>query len=105
MEGEFNLFLKNGIESRENMKEGAVKSGVERLIKMHKEQEGKTVLTHGDISVLNILVKGGKVVGLIGFEMAGFYPEYFDRFLPTPHRRKFDTDNLWKKKEIGRAHV
>jgi hypothetical protein len=75
----------NGIESTENMGEGGVKRDIERLIEMHREEEGrhlKTVFTHGDISVFNILVKGGKscgkVVGLIDFEMVGFYPEYWE---------------------------
>jgi len=80
-EREFNLFLRNGIESTENMGEGEAKRDVERLIKMHWEEEKrqlKTVFTHGDISVSNILVKGDKVVGLIDFEMAGFYPEYWE---------------------------
>jgi hypothetical protein len=77
-EREFNLFLRNGIESTENMAEGEAKRDVERLIEMHREEEGRhlaTVFTHGDVSVSNIMVKGGKVVGLIDFEMAGFYPE------------------------------
>ena len=80
-EGEFNLFLRNGIETTENMGEGETKRDVERLIEMHKEEERKhhkTVFTHGDVSGSNILVKGGKVVALIDFEMAGFYPEYWE---------------------------
>jgi len=116
-EGEFNLFLRNGIQSTENMGEGGAKRDVERLIGMHKEQEGrhlKTLFTHGDVSVSNILVQGGKVVALIDFEMAGFYPEYWEymtatnshyikgwreeigRFL-TPYPRELDMDNLWRK--------
>lgn len=116
-EGEFNLFLRNGIESTENMEEGEEKRDIERLIEMHREQEGrhlKTVFTHGDVSVSNILVKGGKVVGLIDFEMAGFYPEYWEyttamnsnyikgwteeisKFL-TPYPRELDMDDLWRK--------
>ena len=73
-EGEFNFFLRDGIESTENMEEGGVKRDIERLIEMHREREGrhlKTVFTHGDVSVSIILVKGGKVVGLI---WRGFTP-------------------------------
>ena len=116
-EGEFNLFLRNGIESTEKMEEGGVKRDVERLIEMHREREGKhlkTVFTHGDISVSNILVRGGKVVGLIDFEMAGFYPEYWEyttamnsnyikgwreeisKFL-TPYPWESNMDDLWRK--------
>ena len=116
-EEEFNIFLRNGIESTENMEDRAKKRDVEMLIEMHKEHEGrhlKTVFTHGDVSVSNVLVKGGKVVGVIDFEMAGFYPEYWEyttamnsnyikgwreeisKFL-TPYPRESDMDDLWRK--------
>jgi serine/threonine protein kinase len=115
-EGEFNLFLRNGIESTENIEEGEKKRDVERLIKMHREHEArhlKTVFTHSDVSASNILVKAGKVVGLIDFEMAGFYPEYWEyttamnsnyikgwreeiaKFL-TPYPSELDMDTLWR---------
>jgi thiamine kinase-like enzyme len=35
------------------------------------------VLTHADLSPRNIIVKGDKVVGILDWEMAGFYPEYW----------------------------
>lgn len=36
------------------------------------------VLTHSDFSPRNILVRGDQVVALIDWEMAGFYPEYWE---------------------------
>lgn len=36
------------------------------------------VLTHGDISPRNILVRDGKVVAILDWEMAGYYPEYWE---------------------------
>jgi len=116
-EEEFNLFLRNGIKSAGNVGEGEEKSDIVRVIEMHKEQEErhlKTVFTHGDVSVYNILVKDGKVVGLIDFEMSGFYPEYWEyttaknsnyvkgwreeigKFL-TPYPRESDMDDLWRQ--------
>jgi aminoglycoside phosphotransferase (APT) family kinase protein len=83
----------------------------------HKEEEERhlaTVFRHGDVSVFNIMVKGGKVAALIDFEMAGFYPEYWEyttamnsnyikgwregiaKFL-MPHPRKSEMDDLWRK--------
>ena len=36
------------------------------------------VLTHGDMSPRNIIVQGTKVVALLDWEMAGYYPEYWE---------------------------
>ncbi|KAJ6031550.1 Aminoglycoside phosphotransferase [Penicillium herquei] len=38
----------------------------------------KIVLTHGDFSPRNIIVKDDKITGIIDWEMAGFYPEYWE---------------------------
>ncbi|KAF3491081.1 uncharacterized protein GIQ15_00598 [Arthroderma uncinatum] len=36
------------------------------------------VLTHSDLAPRNILVRGDKVVALLDWEMAGYYPEYWE---------------------------
>ncbi|KAI3325029.1 kinase-like domain-containing protein [Xylariaceae sp. AK1471] len=36
------------------------------------------VLTHGDLVPRNVLVKEGNVVGIVDWEMAGFYPVYWE---------------------------
>jgi tRNA A-37 threonylcarbamoyl transferase component Bud32 len=36
------------------------------------------VLTHGDISPRNIIVQGSKVVAILDWELAGYYPEYWE---------------------------
>jgi aminoglycoside phosphotransferase (APT) family kinase protein len=36
------------------------------------------VMTHGDLVPRNILVKDGQVVGIVDWEMAGFYPPYWE---------------------------
>ncbi|OAK95130.1 hypothetical protein IQ06DRAFT_64414 [Phaeosphaeriaceae sp. SRC1lsM3a] len=36
------------------------------------------VLTHGDISPRSIIVRDGKVVAILDWEMAGYYPEYWE---------------------------
>lgn len=36
------------------------------------------VLTHGDLDPRNILVQGSKVVAILDWEYAGFYPEYWE---------------------------
>ena len=38
----------------------------------------KIVLTHNDLAPRNILVKDAKVVGIVDWELSGFYPEYWE---------------------------
>lgn len=45
------------------------------------EQQSKSwplVFTHGDLSSLNILVRGDDIVGIIDWETAGWYPSYWE---------------------------
>ncbi|RWA06982.1 hypothetical protein EKO27_g8121 [Xylaria grammica] len=84
--------------------------GVVEFVNFHKQSFPKSVLTHGDLSSFNILVKGDKVVGIIDWETAGWLPPYWeyvcawnvnpynefwqqevDRFLtPLPHELRMD---------------
>jgi serine/threonine protein kinase len=38
----------------------------------------KIVLTHGDIAPRNIIVRDGKIVAILDWELSGFYPEYWE---------------------------
>lgn len=48
------------------------------LFAFYREAEDKLVLTHGDLSSLNILVQGDRVVGIVDWETAGWFPEYWE---------------------------
>lgn len=50
---------------------------VQDLIKRHGRY-WPIVFTHGDISSLNILIQGDEVVGIVDWETAGWYPEYWE---------------------------
>lgn len=39
---------------------------------------GEIVFTHNDFHPRNIIVRDGKVVGIIDWELSGFYPEYWE---------------------------
>lgn len=49
---------------------------IARFIKAMPRHE--VVLTHSDFSPRNIIVRGDQVVGIIDWEMAGFYPDYWE---------------------------
>ena len=36
------------------------------------------LLTHSDIAPRNILVRDGKIVAILDWELSGFYPEYWE---------------------------
>lgn len=49
-----------------------------------RETEGhEIVFSHGDLHAINILVRPGEgVVAIVDWELAGYYPEYFDLVKP-----------------------
>lgn len=44
----------------------------------HQRTDHRIVFTHGDLHQGNIMVKDGKITGLLDWEFAGWYPEYWD---------------------------
>lgn len=48
------------------------------LIEHQRSTNYRIVFAHGDLHQNNILVKDGKITGLIDWEQAGWYPEYWD---------------------------
>ncbi|KAI5357208.1 Putative aminoglycoside phosphotransferase, protein kinase-like domain superfamily [Septoria linicola] len=49
---------------------------ISRLIRSIRSND--IVLTHNDLSPSNILVRDGMVVGILDWEMCGFYPDYWE---------------------------
>lgn len=50
---------------------------VQELIRQ-QSKEWPLLFTHGDLSSLNILVRGDNIVGIIDWETAGWYPSYWE---------------------------
>ncbi|KAK2756212.1 hypothetical protein FQN54_005620 [Arachnomyces sp. PD_36] len=69
---------------------------LDQLITNHEKQEYKTCFTHGDLSSSNILVRDGCVVGIIDWEMAGWYPEYWE-YTSAWHVNPYDE---WWRPEV-----
>lgn len=57
-------------------------------------RDHRAVLTHGDLSPRNIIVQDNKITGLIDWEIAGWFPEYWEyvKFFHRPfiHKDWFD---------------
>lgn len=53
------------------------------MIRRQMREDHDIVLTHGDLHAINILVRLGEgVVGIIDWELAGYYPEHVDFVKP-----------------------
>ncbi|KAI5923094.1 kinase-like domain-containing protein [Camillea tinctor] len=51
---------------------------MKQLGEFHDREFSRPILTHGDLSSLNVLVRGDEVVGIIDWETAGWYPPYWE---------------------------
>lgn len=70
---DFHSFLRSGISSSSGHP-----AEVNDLIESHEKSKYSTCFTHGDLNSMNILVKGDDVVGIIDWDTAGWYPEYWE---------------------------
>ena len=52
------------------------------------DKHHRVVFSHGDLHINNILVHNGRLSGLIDWECAGWYPEYWDYTIAIYHIRK-----------------
>lgn len=81
---DFHLALRNNITIRsleaqtQSSLGPATISDIEKLVAFHESVIRPPVLTHGDLSSFNILVRNDKVVGIIDWETAGWLPYYWE---------------------------
>ncbi|KJZ80059.1 hypothetical protein HIM_00773 [Hirsutella minnesotensis 3608] len=66
------------------------------LFTFYRQPSGRSVLTHGDLSSLNVLVKGDEVVGIVNWETAGWLPSYWEYM-----GARNATRNPFPQKDIG----
>ena len=71
---EFHRHLRNGIVKPPP----DIPSEAIELIERHEGPWPAPCFTHGDLSSLNILVRGDEIVGIIDWETAGWYPNYWE---------------------------
>lgn len=88
---EFHKYLRNGIEAHSNHNDD-----VNKLVSMQPQEWNGPTFTHGDLSSLNVLVRGDDIVGIIDWETAGWFPSY--REYTTAHQ--VNPQNAFWKDEI-----
>ncbi|RMZ88864.1 hypothetical protein DV736_g3907, partial [Chaetothyriales sp. CBS 134916] len=70
-------FNKGIVKALESSSQGAWAVTISDVV-LDTLKDHNIVMSHGDISPRNILVRGTKVVAILDWEMSGFYPEYWD---------------------------
>ncbi|KUJ16631.1 kinase-like protein [Mollisia scopiformis] len=92
-ESDFHMFLRCGVHIEDDM---IKKETCTWVTDEQKEEMRQMVIcfTHGDASSSNVMVKDGKVVALIDFELSGFYPEYWE-YTTAMNVNRFD--GFWKE--------
>ncbi len=68
-------------------------AAIERTIQLQDKRQYETKLTHGDFNSLNILVEDDNIVGIIDWEMAGWYPDYWES---TSAWHVYHMDEYWR---------
>jgi hypothetical protein len=70
---DFHHFLRGGIDEAPFGHQD-----ITEMITLHRQEWGPPVFSHGDLSSLNILVKGEAITGIIDWETAGWWPSYWE---------------------------
>jgi aminoglycoside phosphotransferase len=74
---EFHRELRNGIEA-DSLSHDEHGAQVQKLISFHDSVCETPIFTHGDLSSLNLLADGDRVVGIVDWETAGWMPSYWE---------------------------
>jgi aminoglycoside phosphotransferase len=69
-----------------------------KIAAFHESVTHPPVLTHGDLSSFNILLRDNKVVGIIDWETAGWLPYYWE-YTTAWHA---NPQNLFWQKEVDK---
>ena len=98
---DFHLSLRNNITPESLEVPNSLSSDtileLKRLITFHESVQRAPVLTHGDLSSLNILIRDNKVVGIIDWDTAGWLPYYWE-FTMAWHA---NPQNYFWQNEVG----
>ncbi|CAK7246280.1 MAG: hypothetical protein STHCBS139747_007906 [Sporothrix thermara] len=71
---------------------------VEEMVELQDEVCQRPVFTHGNLQPENIIVSGRKVVSIVGWENAGWFPDYWEYTTAWTgcHRHSMWKSELWR---------
>lgn len=76
--GSVDAFHEGLIEVLEARDSGPWTAKVAGFIRNLRREQYKVVFTHNDIAPRNVIVRGDKVCAIVDWELAGFFPEYWE---------------------------
>lgn len=101
---DFHLALRNNVtlkslelQSHNSLSPDAI-SELKQLVTFHESVISPPVLTHGDLSSFNILIRDDIVVGIIDWDTAGWLPYYWE-YTTTWHA---NPQNLFWQNEVDK---
>lgn len=68
---------------------------IRRAFSRRLQTSHRVVFTHADLAPRNIIVRDGKIVGLLDWEDAGWYPEYWE-YVKFFQRAGADLGDWWR---------
>lgn len=76
----FHCWLRDDLKLEEVMNQPETQDlkDIKDMIDMQDGPWPRTVFTHGDLNPFNIIVRDDRVVGIIDWEFAGWYPNYWE---------------------------
>jgi serine/threonine protein kinase len=77
---DFHFWLRDGLTpsgAKHNIEDSEWRD-IEKMVAMQDAPWPPPVFTHGDLNPANIMIRGDKVVGIIDWEFAGWYPSYWE---------------------------
>ncbi|KAL2760290.1 hypothetical protein ACRALDRAFT_1078932 [Sodiomyces alcalophilus JCM 7366] len=77
---DFHVWLREGfsLDDCSRIKDDRTRKDIERMITMQDGPWPPPVFTHADLNPSNIFVRGDRVVSIIDWEFAGWYPHYWE---------------------------
>jgi serine/threonine protein kinase len=77
---DFHFWLRDGLTlsgAKHNVEDGEWQD-IKKMVAMQDAPSPPPVFTHGDLNPANIIIRGDNVVGVIDWEFAGWYPDYWE---------------------------
>jgi aminoglycoside phosphotransferase (APT) family kinase protein len=100
-----NLLLEQTAQEEFSQTSGADVPSIRRCAARAASNTYRTVLTHGDLTPQNILIdrETDKIVSIIDWELAGWYPDYWENARAYSMSRVDDNSTFFQ--ELGQHHV
>ncbi|MCJ1341555.1 hypothetical protein MMC09_006851 [Bachmanniomyces sp. S44760] len=75
---EFHIWLRCDINLWASMDSPEWRPDLDKMCRLQDRRDFSTVLSHGNLNGSNILLEGDRIVGIVGWRGAAWYPDYWE---------------------------